>query len=116
LLAVDWKRSAAGWRPLNLIDLCEIETVGAYFVWAADPILPVSVGSGVIADRIHFHQFDPVTQAYGRYGRLHVTWATVATSYLLGVERYLLDQCRPLMTSPQPKADAISVNLPFAAN
>ena len=118
MLAVDWQKDAAGWLPLNLIELSDIETVGAYIIWpAGNPRLVVRVGSGVVAERISFNQFDPETQAYGvRFGRLYVTWAALSRSDLLGVERYLQDQCKPLISTTRPQADPISVNLPFDAS
>jgi hypothetical protein len=89
--------------------------VGAYIIWpSGDPSLFVRVGSGPIAERISSHQVDPETQAYGRLGRLYVTWAAVPTCCLLGVERYLKDRCKPLVKTPQPQAIPIPVNLPFA--
>jgi len=116
LLAVDWEKDTAGWRPLNLIELSEIETVGAYIIWpVSNPSRVVCVGSGVVAERISFHQFDPETQAYGSLGRLYVTWAALSRSDLLGVERYLQDQCKPLISAARSQADPISVNLPFDA-
>jgi len=117
LLAVDWEKDTAGWRALNLIELSEIETVGAYIIWpVSNPSRVVCVGSGVVAERISFHQFDPETQAYGSLGRLYVTWAALSRSDLLGVERYLQDQCKPLISAARSQAAPISVNLPFDAS
>jgi hypothetical protein len=39
----------------------------------------------------------------------------LARSDLLGVERYLQDQCKPLISAAPSQAEPISVNLPFEA-
>src|SRR5882724_8219817 len=100
MLQVYWVKSRENdWLPLTRVDLSAVRTSGVYIIWhpsyLTTPARVVRVGQGDIADRARCHASDPVVLAYGRFGELKITWATVSAFQLDGVERYLADYWKP---------------------
>ena len=101
------------WCPLETVNLSEVTAAGVYVIWyGGDPAKFVRVGQGNIADRLEDHRADPEVLAYRDFGGLFVTWAVVPAAQRDGVERYLADQCHPLIGDAFPAAGPIEVNLP----
>ena len=101
------------WCPLDTVNLSKVIATGVYVIWhGGDPSKFVRVGQGKIADRLEEHRADPEVLAYRESGELFVTWAVVPAAQRDGVERYLADQCQPLIGDVFPAADPIEVNLP----
>lgn len=116
MLQVSWVKCNNGqnWCPLANVNLSGINAVGVYVIWhSGNPGRVVRVGQGNIADRINNHRNSPEVTQYARNGSLHVTWASVATMYLDGVERYLADTWNPLVGDAFPDARPIAVNSPW---
>jgi len=83
---------------------------GVYIIWQAKgPI--IRVGQGIIRDRIQAHRSDPSITAYPN---LYLTWATVPSGQMDGVERFLAERLHPAVGERFPaQAAAIPVNLPW---
>jgi hypothetical protein len=119
MLTVSWAKchsryERSTWAPLTLLDLSGIgEVVGVYVIWhGGDNPRWVRVGQGKIKDRLAAHLKDPRVTAY-RQSRLFVTWAEVPTHLLDGVEKFLSDECDPLVGERFPDRNPIPVNLPM---
>ena len=86
---------------------------GVYIIWhgGAHPAT-VYVGQGTIRDRLQYHRKNPQIQLYDNLG-LYATWASVPETSLDGVEKYLGDRLKPIVTEKLPDAVPISVNLPW---
>ncbi len=106
------------WCSLRNVDLshsyydsCE----GIYIIWYwnnfGNPVT-VRVGQGNIRDRLTAHRTDPQIQAYAHLNLL-VTWTSLPSSYLNGVEAYLGKVLKPRVGSLFPDAKPIPVALPF---
>ena len=117
MLKAIWIKSVSDdWLPLGF-DLSTCRTpFGVYVIWhGGQSPWTVRVGQGNVADRLAADRRDKLITMHTGKGGLWVTWATVAAPYLDGVERYLVDQLRPLVADEHPDAAAIPVNLPWAA-
>src|SRR5271163_1540663 len=86
---------SGGWCPFETVNLATVSTKGIYIIWYnGSPGRVVRLGQGDIAIRIAAHRIDRLVTAYGDRGLL-VTWATVPTHLMDGVERYLANQYPP---------------------
>ena len=115
-LKVTWYKLPSGlWCPLEGMDFSRVSTAGVYTIWhAGNPGRYVRVGQGLISDRAGCHASDPKITAYGRLGKLYVTWAAVPERLGLrdGVERYLAESLQPLVGDRFPDVASVLVNLP----
>lgn len=115
-LRVNWIKSVEDtWLGLHTVDLSHSHfdnLSGVYLIWhrGATPHY-VRVGQGAIRDRLSSHRNDDEINTYQHLG-LSVTWASVPTKQLNGVEAYLAAQCKPLVGERFPNVTPISVNLP----
>jgi hypothetical protein len=102
---VMWIKCADGkeWCPLESVNLTKVNVNGVYIIWH----------EGNPASRLTSHRNDNVILDYGRYGQLRVTWASVASLQLGGVERYLTNTWPPLVGEAFPNETPIPVNSPF---
>ena len=114
-LYLEWARCAGGhWCPFLSIDLQHPEIAdleGVYIIWqAVSSDATIYVGQGHIASRLSRHRATPEIT---KHSNLYVTWAAVGFPYRDGVERYLIDQLRPVETERAPATtQPIVVNLP----
>lgn len=117
MLSVTWVKCQGGlWCALETVNLTTVQTGGVYIIWhVGNPARVVRVGQGDIAARLAAHRNDREILAYGKFGQLRVTWATVPAQHRDGVERYLADKWTPLVGDAFPLAQPIAVNSPFAA-
>ena len=112
-----WNECEGGvWCPLNSVNLGHHHfnnLIGVYVIFHSlhNP-RTVRVGQGSIKDRIEAHRTDPEVQAYNNLG-LYVTWASVQTSDLDGVEVFLAQYLKPLVGEKFPNVPPIPVNLPW---
>lgn len=111
-MKVTWvKCEGDTWCSFSRVDLSNVRTSGVYVIWkpGTDGTV-IRVGQGDIAERIADHRRDSEITSYG--SDLLVTWASVASQYLDGVERFLADKYSPLVGDRFPIATPIAVNLP----
>jgi len=111
-MKVHWIKSQADtWLKFEDADLATVKGTGIYLIWQSgssnDRV--VYVGQGNVADRIACHRQE---RNMTRHGPMRFTWASVASQYRDGVERYLADKYSPLEGDHHPIAAAIAVNLP----
>ena len=86
---------------------------GVYIIWHGGPNpATVRVGQGILKDRLSEHRQDPAILAYKNH-RLFVTWASVATSYRDGIERYLAEKLNPKVGARFPDVKSVEVNYPW---
>jgi hypothetical protein len=105
---------------LDAIDGSEdaLNTVGTYVIWystrtnTSDDNKVVRVGQGHVGTRLAEHKNNPKIMAYGQYGLLVFSWATVPNTMLNGVERYLANVYTPLEGERYPNVAPIAVTLP----
>lgn len=113
---VTWIRCADGkeWCPLETVNLTNVNVNGVYVIWhEGSPARVVRIGQGDIASRLASHRQDRDILAYGRYGKLRITWTSVPSHQLDGVERYLANAWPPLVGEAFPNVTPIPVNSPF---
>jgi hypothetical protein len=85
--------------------------IGVYIVWHGnDRSNVVSVGQGIIRDRLIEMQIDKKVQEYGP--DLFVTWAAIPRVSLEGVEAFLCSELNPLVHHNITCLDLITVNFP----
>ena len=116
MITVTWIRCASGktWCPLETVNLTDVNVEGVYLIWhEGNPARVVRIGQGDISDRLASHRQDNAILDYGKYGTLRVTWASVPSYQLNGVERYLANTWPPLVGETFPNATPIPVNSPF---
>lgn len=113
MLNLTWVKSTTGtWLPLETVDLANVKSTGVYVIWFAQPGKNVvRIGQGDIAQRLCAHRLDPEVLAFKSRGNLLVTWASVASDSIDGVERYLADQYLPLIGDRFPNVAVVPVNL-----
>jgi hypothetical protein len=119
MLTVQWVQPRFGeWYRLDN-DFSRVIVTGVYLIWhlagAGQPGRYVKVGqgkNGSVGERLSAHKSDPAILAYGRFADLRVTWASVPTDRVDGVERHLGDNLRPLIGDRFPDVTPIAVNLP----
>lgn len=102
------------WCPLADVNLENVSAAGIYIIWhEGNPGRVVRIGQGDIKDRLTKHRKDSQITAYGVFGKLRVTWASVPLSQRDGVETYLADQWNPLIGDVFPDAEPTAVNSPW---
>ena len=73
----------------------------------------VYVGEGQIADRLRAHQNNPTIVGHRGSGSLLVTWAKVPDDIIRwGIERYLGELWKPLVSKQFRDVPTVEVNLP----
>lgn len=116
-MILDWVKCGRDWCSFRGVDLSNSHfdnLVGVYVIWyAGADAATVYVGQGDIAERIRAHRIDSRFDAYSRR-ILHASWAQVGPTYRDGIERYLIDQLRPLISQVGPVAAPIGVNYPWS--
>jgi hypothetical protein len=118
-MQISWITCGEGrWCSLEQLDLLSIKTtVGVYVIWhAGRPSRVVHVGQGNIARRLALHRADPQIMQYRERGRLLVTWAAVSNDAdRVGIERFLVENYRPLVANSPRAVVPLAVNFPGAA-
>lgn len=115
MLSLKWIKLVNGdYCSFTSVNLANVSASGVYIIWhAGNPSRVVYVGQGDIAARLTAHRSRQDILAYGRLGKLYVTWATVPASQQDGVERYLANAWSPLVGEKHPDAAPIAVNSPW---
>ena len=116
MATLDWHRCGGPgrWCSLSRVVLDGVEDEGIYVIWhKGRPSRVISVGQGQVARRIAIERKDPGILFYERFGTLHVTWAAVPLRNRDGIERYLVEEWKPLVGGRMPKAKPIPVNPPW---
>ena len=109
------------WCALRSVDLSHNSydnLIGVYIIWYWDNLgnpITVKIGQGNIKNRITAHRINPQIQAYAHMNLL-VTWTSIPTYLLDGVEAYLGKVLKPRVGSLFPNAKPIPVELPFIVN
>ena len=86
-----------------------------YIIWYWDNFgnpVTVKVGQGNLRERLTAHRSDPRIQQYAHLNLL-VTWTSLPSNLLDGVEAYLGKALKPRVGSLFPDAKPIPVSLPF---
>ena len=103
MAAVTWIRCSGGvWCGLERLNLDRVVGAGVYVIWAEN--VWVYVGQGVIADRLQEHRTNTTILGYRTAGELLVTWATVPSQQMDGIERYVGDTLRPAVGGLPPRS------------
>ncbi|PIZ01103.1 hypothetical protein COY61_00695 [bacterium (Candidatus Gribaldobacteria) CG_4_10_14_0_8_um_filter_33_9] len=115
---VNWGKCTGGhWcnlLRLNLNDNYFDNISGVYIIWhGGNSPKTVKVGQGDIKDRLLKHSADPEILQYKNL-TLYVSWATLSSNYMDGVEKYLGESLKPLVGSIFPDVNPISVNFPWS--
>ncbi len=104
------------WCPLKTVDLQNSHfdrLEGVYIIWhAGSNPANVRVGQGVIRDRLAAHRNDKDVQAFADL-TLYVTWASVSSAQLDGVEAFVANKMDPKVGERFPDRKPIEVNLPW---
>ena len=109
------------WCSLYQVDLRHNyydNLVGVYIIWYWDNLgnpITVKIGQGNIKNRIIAHRRDPQIQAYAHMNLL-VTWTSIPSHLLDGVEAYLGKVLKPRVGSLFPNVKPTPVGLPFLVN
>jgi len=109
------KSSDNRWLRLSELDFERINTTGVYILWhGGDTPAVVRVGSGDIGTRLRDHYNNILIRRYENKGELMVTWAAMdSLAQRDGVENYLIELCRPLVSDYRPAASPLAVKSPF---
>lgn len=103
------------WPNLETVNLANVADEGVYIIWNSNS-KAVRVGQGKIADRLSVHRNDNdiLSNKGGTLlgGTLFVSWASVSSHAMDGVERYLYDTFNPIVGERAPAVPAIPVNHP----
>ncbi|MEP6341742.1 MAG: hypothetical protein ABJ275_00360 [Maricaulaceae bacterium] len=116
MLKLAWVKSLNDkWLSLSELDFERIQTTGVYILWhGGEAPAVVRVGSGDIGTRLRDHYNNMLIRRYEKKGPLMVTWAGLESlSQRDGVENYLIELCRPLVSDYRPEADPVPVRSPF---
>ena len=114
-MTIDWCSCILQSRcRLNLINLDNEyfdNLTGVYVIWSGNDISNIiSVGQGIIRDKIIEMQIDKTVQESGT--DLFVTWAAVPNVSLDGVEAFLCSELNPKVHHKIMNIKLINVNLP----
>ena len=116
MLQLAWVKSLNDkWLRLSDLDFERINTTGVYILWHGGPMpYVVRVGSGDIGTRLRDHHGNVLIRRYENRGPLMVTWAAVPSlSQRDGIENYLIDLCKPLISDYRPPVAPVPVLSPF---
>ena len=113
-LQVYWQKCGGSYCLLETLDLTGVGRVeGVYIIWQLPSRVTVYVGEGQVADRFRSHRIDPRILGNRGDGNLRVTWAAVHHELTrFGVERYLIETFKPLVSKAHKDVTAIPVNYP----
>lgn len=117
MASVQWIKYQSGkWCDLNTLELGIVGNVtGVYIIWyGGKKSRIIKIGQGNIKEGIKKSRANIQIQKFSHYGTLHVTWAEVPPFKIGGIERYLLDTWKPLISSKGETVPPIEVNSPFA--
>lgn len=114
-MIIDWCKCILQSRcRLNLINLNNEyfdNLTGVYVIWSGNDMSNIiSVGKGIIRDKIIEMQIDKTVQESG--SDLFVTWASVPNVSLEGVEAFLCSELDPKIHHTIKSIELINVNLP----
>lgn len=114
-MTIDWCQCVLQSRcRLNLINLNNEyfdNLIGVYVIWSGNDISnTISVGQGIIREKIIEMQIDKTVQEFGP--DLFVTWAAVPNVSLEGVEAFLCSKLNPKVHHVIKSIELINVNLP----
>jgi hypothetical protein len=118
VLAVNWRKCGADehWCDFFSLDLTSRRfgrDEGVYIIWhGGESPAVIYVGQGEIRSALAAHREDPKITQYQSHGPMYVTWDTLDTRYIDGVERYLARVLLPLVPGPERDADIVEVPLP----
>jgi hypothetical protein len=115
-MSLNWiKCEGVQWCNFMTVNLAHQHFVGlegVYIIWhGGQNPHTVYVGQGKIAERLAAHRLEPQILQYLSYG-LFVTWAPL-NSGRDGVERFLTDVLKPLVTRRAPDVPPVRVGLPW---
>ena len=107
----------SAWKPQPSITVtwvrCDQDNKWCPLEWLNLDSVGVRLGQGKIKERLYCHRNDQEVLAYKVYGELRVTWASVPSTQLDGVERYLANTWPPLIGDCFPDVLPIAVNSPW---
>lgn len=112
-LHLRWNQSQDGrWCDLDRLNLEHAHfdrMEGVYVIWYGGPNgRVVAVGQGAIRERLKAHRADPRLESY-RPLNLIVSWAVVSADLRAGVERFLAESYRPLVSDGIPDHGVLPV-------
>ena len=116
MLQLAWVKSLNDkWLVLSELDFERIHTTGVYILWhGGESPAVVRVGSGDIGTRLRDHYNNMLIRRYETRGQLMVTWAAVESLSLRdGIENYLIELCRPLVSDYRSESALVPVRSPF---
>lgn len=119
MLKLSWVKLVGGkaWCPFETVNLSSVKTKGVYIIWYAGSNgksgRVVYVGQGDIAARLLAHRNNKAITGYRTFGKLYVTWASVPSHQMDGVEKYLADKWDPEVGDAYPNVLPIAVNSPW---
>ncbi len=116
MLELVWAKSSDNrWLRLSDLDFERINTTGVYILWhGGQTPAVVRVGAGDIGTRLRDHFNNVLIRRYENKGQLMVTWAAIESlAHRDGVENYLIELCRPLVSDYRPTAAPLVVKSPF---
>ena len=113
-LELSWMRCHGNdWCSFEYLACYLIDEEGVYIIWCEGKTnRVVYVGQGDVRERLTAHRQDNELLACRKYGRLQVTWAFVPVLKRDGVERFLAESYKPLLSARLPSVWPIKVNLP----
>jgi len=113
-MALNWiNMKGGGWLPFQTFNIANVTDYGIYIIWYnGNPGRVVYVGQGDIKGRLTSHRSDARILKYADR-KLLVTWASVSTAQVDGVERHLADTWHPLVGDAHPDVRPIAVNSPW---
>ena len=122
-LKLNWMRDREFWYDFKRMNWKNVSgNYGIYCVFTQE-LVTIYVGSGDIADRLLSHQegregsqkIREFQERMPEVGDLLVTWAEVASTQYIGVERYLHlpDVLDPIISKGPLYGNIIEVNTPF---
>ena len=114
-MQVEWIKYSEGaiFCALETVNLSNVETRGVYVIWQNPSRVVLYVGEGWVADRLNAHRNDPNILGHRGNGNLLVTWASVSSDLTRwGIERYLGELYKPLVSKQFRDVEPVEVNLP----
>jgi len=106
------KNTKQDWIDLARVDLSSVKTTGVYVIWQGfRGGKVVRIGQGDIKARLTEHRQNYQIMRHAGSNGLLVTWASVNSLALDGVESYLAQQYSPIEGERFPDVVPIQVNL-----
>ena len=112
-MQLHWLKSTKHeWLDLARVNLSSVNTIGVYVIWQGfKDGKVVRVGQGDIKARLTEHRQNHLIMRHAGSNGLLVTWASVNSLALDGVENYLAQQYSPIEGERFPDVAPIQVNL-----